>query len=191
MALTALALCSRALLKIGAQPVASFEEGTAEAEVAANLYPGIRDAMLSAHPWSFATGQSTLARLAATPTADFAYAFQLPVGFLRVLSAGVPDRGRGVRYRLLEHRLHSDSDRVTLTYLFQPDESIFPAYFAGALATRLAAEFCLPLTENASRAELLASLADREFRAARLTDSQQATPLSIDDFPLLNARGGA
>ena len=33
----ALALCSRALLKIGAQPIASLDEGTAEAEVAANI----------------------------------------------------------------------------------------------------------------------------------------------------------
>ena len=61
MALSALALCSRALLKIGAQPIASLDEGTAEAEVAANLYPGLRDALLAAHPWSFATGQATLA----------------------------------------------------------------------------------------------------------------------------------
>ena len=60
MALSALALCSRALLKIGAQPVASLDEGTAEAEVAANLYPGIRDALLSVHPWTFATAQATL-----------------------------------------------------------------------------------------------------------------------------------
>ena len=64
MALSALALCSRALLKIGAQPIASFDEGTAEAEVAANLYPAARDALLSLHPWSFATAQATLPRLA-------------------------------------------------------------------------------------------------------------------------------
>ncbi len=38
MALTSIALCSRALLKIGAGTIASFDEGTAEAEVAANLY---------------------------------------------------------------------------------------------------------------------------------------------------------
>ena len=55
MSLTALALCSRALLRLGAQPIASLTEGTPEAEVAANLYPGIRDALLSAHPWSFAS----------------------------------------------------------------------------------------------------------------------------------------
>jgi hypothetical protein len=57
MALTALALCSRALLRIGVPPLTSFDDGTAEAEVAAGLYPGARDALLSAHPWSFATGQ--------------------------------------------------------------------------------------------------------------------------------------
>jgi len=102
MALSALALCSRALLKLGAQPIASLDEGTAEAEVAANLYPAVRDALLSLHPWSFATAQESLLRLAARPVADFASAFQLPAGFLRALSAGAPGMGRGLAYRLFE-----------------------------------------------------------------------------------------
>ena len=118
MSLTALALCSRALLRLGAQPIASLTEGTAEAEVAANLYPGLRDAVLSAHPWSFATGQATLPRLVATPVADYAHAFQLPNGFLRALSAGGVGRGRGIPYRICEGRLHADADAVTLTYIF-------------------------------------------------------------------------
>ena len=190
MSLSALALCSRALLKIGAQPVASMEEGTAESEVAANLYPHIRDALLSAYPWSFATGQETLPRLAARPIADFANAFQLPPGFLRALSAGQPDSGRGLTYRILEDRLHTNADRVVLSYVFRPDESAFPAFFAAALVARLAAEFCLPLTENASRAEVLYRLSDQEMRIARQADSQQATPRAIEDFPLVAARLG-
>jgi hypothetical protein len=190
MPLSALALCSSALLKIGAQPVASLEEGTAEAEVAANLYPGLRDALLSAHPWSFATGQETLPRLTARPTGDFLHAFQLPPGFLRALSAGPPGAGRGLAYRILEDRLHSNATQVVLTYVFRPDESAFPAFFAAALVARLAAEFCLPLTENASRAELLHRLAEQEMRAARRADSQQATTRAIEDFPLIAARQG-
>ena len=188
MSLSALALCSRALLKIGAQPVASLEEGTAEAEIAANLYPSVRDALLSIHPWSFATGQAPLPRLVEQPAADFAYAFQLPQGFLRALSAGAPGAGRGLAYRLLEDRLHADSPQVVLTYVFRPDESTFPPFFASALVARLAAEFCLPLTENASRAEVLYRMAEQELRAARLADSQQATARSIEDFPLVAAR---
>lgn len=189
MALSALVLCSRALLKIGAQPIASLDEGSAEAEVAANLYPAVRDAMLSSHPWSFATGQMELPRLLAVPVADYAHAFQLPPDFLRVLSAGGEGAGRGLLYRLQESRLHADAARVTLTYVFRPEESVFPAFFAAALATRLAAEFCIPLTESSTRAELLHRLAESEFRHARLTDSQQKTTRALQDFPLIAARG--
>lgn len=189
MALSALALCSRALLKIGAQPIASLEEGTAEAEVAANLYPGLRDALISAHPWSFATGQAVLPRLSGVPVADYAYAYQLPAGFLRALSAGSGGRGRGVPYRLHEDRLHCDADQVVLTYIFRPEESEFPPFFASALVARLAAEFCIPLTESSTRAEMLYRLADSELRAARQADSQQATTRAIEGFPLIAARG--
>ena len=189
MALSALVLCSRALLKIGAQPVASFEEGTAEAEVAANLYPSVRDAMLSSHPWSFALGQMDLPRLAAAPHADYAYAYQLPADFLRVLSAGSGGSGRGLLYRLHEQRLHANAPQVTLTYVFRPQESEFPPFFASALVTRLAVEFCIPLTESTSRAEMLHRLAEAEFRNARRTDSQQDTAKAVEDFPLIMARG--
>jgi hypothetical protein len=189
MALSALALCSRALLKIGAQPVASLDEGTAEAEVAANLYPGIRDALLSFHPWSFATAQAGLARLSAAPRADFAAAFQLPSGFLRALSAGTAGRARGIVYRLQEDRLFTDASEVALTYIFRPDESAFPPYFAQALVARLAAEFCIPLTENSSRAEMLYRLAEAELRQARQADSQQASARVLEGFTLVDVRG--
>lgn len=188
MALTAIGLCSRALLKLGARTISSFDEGSAEAEVAANLYPPLRDALLSAHPWSFATGQATLPRLTAEPVADFAYAYQLPADFLRVVSAGGDGRGRGLVYRIVENRLHTDSDHVTLTYVFHPDERTFPPFFDQALITTLAAEFCLPLTESTSRAEFLIKLADEEYRRAKLIDGQQAAPRAIEHFPLVEVR---
>jgi hypothetical protein len=189
MALSALALCSRALLKIGAATISSFDEGTAEAEVAANLYPSVRDALLSAFPWSFATAQTRLPRLATAPAADYANAFQLPPDFLRALSAGAGGQGRGLVYRISETRLETDAPEVVLTYVFRPSEGAFPPFFDSALIGRLAAEFCIPLTENTSRAELLFKLAEQEMRAARLTDSQQDTPPAFQDFTLINARG--
>ena len=189
MALTALELCTRALLRIGAQAIASLDEGTAEAEIASGLYFGTRDALVSSHPWSFATGQASLPRLAATPDADFRHAFQLPPGFLRALSAGGPGLGRGLNYRLFEDRLHCDAEQVTLTYIFLPHESSFPAFFAAALVARLSAEFCIPLTESSARAQLLFTQAEAELRAARRTDSQQASTRALDGFPLIRARG--
>lgn len=154
MALSNIALCSRALLKLGARGIASFDEGTVEAEIAANLYPSTRDALLSSHPWSFATGQMALARLSAEPIADYAYAFQLPPNFLRALSAGQAGRGRGLEYRIAERRLHANVDDIVLSYIFRPGESEWPPFFDQVLITRLAAEFCLPLTESTSRGEV-------------------------------------
>jgi len=188
MAISSIALSARALLKLGADSITSFEDGTAEAEVAANLYSSTRDALLSSYPWNFATGQTTLPKLAAEPVADFDNAFQLPDDFLRALSAGSDTRGRGIRYRIAEKRLHANTDDVVLTYIFRPDESTFPPFFDQALIARLAAEFCIPLTESSSRAELLFKLAEQELRAARATDSQQTTTSRFEDFSLIDVR---
>jgi hypothetical protein len=188
MALSAIALCSRALLRIGANTIASFDEGTAESEVAANLYPCLRDAVLSSHPWSFATAQVTLPRLAGEPLADFACAYQLPADFLRVLSAGPSGRGRGLTFRIGGSRLLCDADEVVLTYVYRPDESAFPPYFDQMLIARLTAEFCIPITESTTRAQFLFRLAEDEFRRAKLIDGQQHTPPAITDFPLVEVR---
>ena len=189
MALSPIALSSRALLKLGASSVASFDDGTAEAEIAGNLYGGVRDALLSTHPWNFATGQVTLARLGSNPVADYAYAFQLPADFLRALSVGHGGAGRGVIYRIAEHRLHTDSPDVVLSYIFRPVESEFPPFFAQLLVARLAAEFCIPLTESTSRADSLLKIFEADLRRARNIDAQQDTPGRIEDFTLIGARG--
>ena len=188
MALTSIALCSRALLKTGCRSITSFDDGTAEAEVAGNLYPSVRDALLSSYPWSFATAQASLPRLVATPVADYDFAYQLPTDFLRALSAGA-GRGRGLEYRIHENRLHTNASEVVLTYIFQPDEREFPPFFDQALIARLAAEFCVPLTDSTSRTEALLKVADNEFKQARSVDAQQTTIEAIDDYPLIGARG--
>jgi hypothetical protein len=189
MALSATALCARALVKLGARPIMGLEEETAEAEVCRLLYPSMRDGLLSAHPWSFATAQIRLPRLTDEPAADFANAFQLPPDFLRALSAGAGERGRGLEYRIAERRLHANAEDVVLTYVFRPPESAFPAFFDEALIARLAAEFCLPLTESTSRAEALSRIAEDVFRRVRLIDAQQDMAPRFEDFPLIGARG--
>ena len=186
--LSGIDLSSRALIKLGANPISSFTEDSVEADVANTLYSSTRDAVLSAHPWTFATGQVTLAKLTETPVADFSYAYQLPADFLRAVSIGSGTDGRGIQYRISERRLHSDQDGINLTYIFRPDESTWPPFFDQVLITRLAAEFCIPITESTSRSDVLARLADIEFARAKSIDSQQESPDAIEDFSLINVR---
>jgi hypothetical protein len=189
MPLNNVALASRALMRIGCKPISSFTDGTAESEIAGALYGPIRDAILSAYGWSFATGQMALTRLTEAPLADYSYSYGLPNDFLRALSAGSGGRGRGLDYRISRNVLHTDAEEVLLTYIFLPDESEFPPFFAAALIARLAAEFTIPLTESTSRAEVLYRLADEEFRKAKQIDAQQDAPARLENFPLVDVRG--
>lgn len=188
MALSDIALCSRALIRIGAAPITSFSDGTAESEIAGALFAPVRDALLSAYGWSFATGQVELTELSESPVADFEKAFQLPNDFLRALSAGSGGKGRGLNFRVARSAVHTNSSEVLLTYIFRPEEEEFPPYFDAALIARLAAEFTIPVTENTSRAEAMFRLAELEFERARQIDAQQDTPGRIEDFSLINAR---
>lgn len=190
MALSDVALASRALIRIGAAPIMSFDDGTAESEIAGALFGPVRDALLSAYGWSFALGQAQLTMLDTPPLADFNHAFGLPVDFLRALSAGTGGRGRGVSYRIARGALHTDVDSIMLTYIFRPDEEEFPPYFDAALIARLASELTIPITENTSRAESMFKLAELEYERARQIDAQQDTPGRIEDFSLINAREG-
>lgn len=188
MTYTDISLCSNALLKIGAESITSYQDGTAEAEVALNLYPMIRDGLLSSYPWSFAVGQRNLPRLADAPVADFNYAYLLPNDFLRAISAGGSRQGRGKEYRIFENRLHSNASEINLTYIFRPHESMFPAFFCETLIAKLASEFCIPLTESTTRAEFLRKIAEDMEKKAHLIDAQQATPKKFEDFTLVGAR---
>lgn len=190
MALSDVALASRALIRIGAAPIMSFDDGTAESEIAGALFGPVRDALLSAYGWSFALGQAPLIRLDTPPLADYRHAFGLPNDFLRALSAGTGGRGRGVSYRIARGALHTNAEDIMLTYIFRPQEEEFPPYFDATLIARMAAELTIPITENTSRAESMFKLAELEYERARQIDAQQDTPGRIEDFSLINAREG-
>ncbi len=188
MALNDIGLCSRALVRLGAAPITSFNDETAESEIAGVLYAPVRDALLSAYPWTFAMGQLKLTKLNDAPIADYQNAFQLPLDYLRAISAGSNDRGRGLNYRIARGQLHTNTEDATLTYIFRPEEEEFPPFFDMALITRLTAEFCIPVTESTSRSDVFYRLAKDEFARARQVDAQQDSPNRLENFNLINVR---
>lgn len=190
MPMTAVELCAAALVKIGARPFADFAEETAEAACARRLYPIARDLLLGLHPWSFTLAQARLAAELDSPLADFTHAFALPADHLRTISVGTGGRSRGIAYRVQGDRILCNAAEIVLGYQRRVPEAELPPFFLPLLVTRLAAEFCIPLTEGSSRAMDLYRLAEAELRSARLIDSQQATPQAFEDFTLIGARLG-
>ena len=190
MAFSDLDLCSQALVRLGAAPIGSFTDGSAEATVANRLYALVRDALLSTHPWTFSIRQTALSTTEAPQSGDYAFRLTLPADCLRVISAGSGGSQRGLDYRVQGHSIFADARSLTVSFQQRIAESDFPPFFAAALVARLAAEFCLPVTESAGRAEVLRKSADIELKQARLIDSQQSTPRRFEDFTLIEARLG-
>lgn len=188
MALSPIDLCSRALIKLGANSISTFEEGTAEAEVAASLYAPVRDAVLSMHPWNFAIEKESLVPLAVPPLADYDTAFALPSACLRVLSVGAEGKGSGLEYRIIGKEIHTNASKIVVTFVGRPNEIVFPPYFDMLLISWLAAEFCIPLTDSTSRWEGLRRIAEAELRRAKLIDAQEDTPSRLEDFSLIESR---
>jgi len=188
MSYTKIDLCSRALVKLGANPIASFNEATAEAHACAQLYEPTVESLLAAYPWRFALEKAELARLVTVPTADYQYAYQLPNDYVRVLSAGNGLKSQGLKYKIVGNTLHTNAPKVVVSYIARPEEEAFPPFFSNALIARLAAELCLPLTESTTRTDYMYNRAEEEFRAAKLTDSQQDVPSCFQDFSLIEVR---
>ena len=186
---TAITLCSKALIKIGAKGITSFEENTAEAEVANQLYEPCLQNLLASYPWRFALTQKTLARLTDKPISDYQYAFQLPNDCVRVLSAGQNIRSSGLNYKIVGQKLYTNAEAVILNYIRRPEENTFPAFFIDALVGKLAAEFCLPLTESTTRTDYVKKMSETSIGTARLIDSQQNINSSFQDFSLIEVRG--
>lgn len=188
MTYTKIDLCARALVKLGASAIASFEEETAEAQVCAQLYEPTLESLLAAYPWRFALKKTTLARLIDKPSADYQYAFQVPKDCVRVLSAGNGFKSQGIDYKIVGKTLHTNANKVIISYISKLDESNFPVFFCNALIAKLAAEMCLPLTESTSRTEYMYKRFEEELKTAKLTDSQQDIAPCFQDFSLIEVR---
>ncbi len=185
MTLTAVQIASQALVRLGALPISDFAEPVLEARTVAALYPTLRDTLIAGHAWRFAAAEAPLDPVDEAPLPGFAHVFRLPAGFLNVLAV---EGGREAGWRIAGGRLHAHPAAVRLAYLFRADEAEFPPWFTDALAAGLAAAFCLPVTENASRAESLARLAEAALRRARRIDALHDPAPALARFPLIEAR---
>ena len=182
---TPLAICSAALLMIGADEITSFDETSREAKLCANLYETTRDELLQLYPWRFAVGQMQLPQLAAKPLFGFRHAYQLPSDLLRLIGTDTDHA-----YRLFENRLYCDAPAMRITYLFKVPEARLPAYFVRAVELKLSEILAIALQEDLPKSRLMGEKADKQIIRARAIDAQQQTIATLpeNNFLLSQAR---
>ena len=153
---TPIDVSSRALILIGADPITSFEDGTSEALIAANMYEDIARSALVNCRWRFATNQSVLNRLSEAPTGRYTAAYQAPSDSLMFHAVTVNDFN--IEYQTYGDKIYCDTDttsEVVLDCTCRASEQNCPSYFVVAVQYELAAVFAAALARDASLAQLM------------------------------------
>ena len=179
---SAISLASNGLLLLGHETIASFDEGTAGATIAANLYETSYLSTLTIHRWRFATKKARLARLVETPINEYNYAFQLPSDCIYLIKADVYD------YEIYENKLYCNNQDVYIDYLFRVNEDNLPPYFAKMFEFFLAAQFALSLTGDMEKGNYFSRMYLNELKRAKFADSTQRPQDTFIDAPYLNVR---
>lgn len=186
---SAIDICARALILIGAEPITSFDDGNNEALVASNVYEDIARATLTSTRWRFATNQAVLNRLSDAPTARYTAAYQLPDDWL--MTHAVTVRDTPVEYQTYGDKIYANEDEtsdVVLDYTFRVDEVYWPSYFSVALELELARVFAFSIARDAPLANLMAQQANIAMMKARTTDSQQQTTRKLNTSRFITQR---
>ena len=176
---SAIDICSRALILVGAEPITSFDDDTTEALIAGNMYEDIARTNLTSTRWRFSTNQAILNRLSDTPTGRFDAAYQLP-DYLFVHAVTVRDLQ--IEYNIYGDKIFCDaaaSDEPVLDFTYRADEVGWPSYFSVCVVFAMAVVFATALIRDTSLAGLMESQYTRLLAKARSTDSQQQTTRKV------------
>lgn len=188
---TAIDICARGLIMVGAEPITSFSDGTTEAKVSANLYESTVQDHLSRYRWRFATGVEQMSRLLDEPAARWDAAYQIPATCLHPATVLVNDQV--IDFDRYEDRIFcnaQEADEVFLEGVYRVDESNFPAWFVMLLQIQMASHFALSIAAKPDLADLLDKRALRHAALCRNLDSQSRTAQDMPTKGLITGRLG-
>ena len=170
--LTKIDLCSMALLKLGENPIQSLSDDTAAAKLGRTLVDVVIDTLLAMHPWHFACRTYEL-----TPNSNGE--FNIPCDVLRIVKTNG---------HIMEDKIISNTNPITIKAIVRISPDKFPSYFASLVATKLAVEFCMPITSDQSVFRTMVALYESELQTAKFIDSTTSVNTKIEEFSLIDVR---
>lgn len=186
---TDLEICSKALILLGAAPIASLAEKTKAAQVCNNIYPLAMRAILRCHVWNCAIKRVALAPLVGTPVGgEWTYHFAKPGDLLRLLDVGTYGQDE---YTFEGNRILTNEPSLIIRYVAEVTEGAFDSLLTDLMVARMAADMAYPITKSASVAQVKQAEYERALKLAKAIDGQENPPEQLGDSPFLQVRGGS
>jgi len=161
-------MASNALVLLGDDSLSSFDDATAGATIANQLYETSYLSILSNFRWRFATKTINLSQLVNKQESRYTYAFQLPSDLLYLIKVD-----NSSQYEIFGTELHSDHREITIDYIYRVSEANLPAYFVKMFEFYLAMQFSIPLTGSIEKSNFYRIAYEAEAKRARFSDSTQ------------------
>lgn len=179
-------ICSKALNKLGAERITSFDDHTDRSDLCRDFYPSVRDAVLRAYPWNCAIEQQALVHDFVSPLFGYSYKFALPVipYCLRVLKIeDDPDFNIKGRY------IYCDESSIKIEFISRiTDPGKFDSLLVEAIEARLAADLAYPITRTPEIATTMWGLYEAKLREARTMDGFEGKIEGWESNDLIDCR---
>lgn len=179
-----------------ANRITSLTDGSNNANAANDVFTEVREDLLRAHNWNFATKRQKLAKKTNVPVSEFDNAYAVPSDWLRTVSVHDNDASAGtVLWREEEQDdvgvILSSADELWMRYVYRlTDPNRMAADFRTAFAYALA--LAIPGVSNlsAAREERLEKRAAGRLRRAKHSDALGSVPEKRPVGSWVTSRGG-
>lgn len=180
---TKIKLISDALVLLGEKPASSLTEDRYGVTVGSNLFERIYENELQSNRWRFAMKKRALSQLLDVPLNEWQYAYQLPTDCLLPIGS-YPSTS----YEIYGDRIYSNASAIELDYMFKPEVTAIPAYFAMLMTYALAKDMIKPITESDSGVQLMTAKYNSQKAIAQFADAQGRPNKPIRFNPFVQAR---
>lgn len=205
---TEVSICNQAISWLGGTLIISLDQDSAEAKLCKANYEHLRDLVLEAKDWTFATTRAQLAKLSTPPVYGFSAAFAVPSDTIRILqcspnpSLGTSSTSPGPSRESLRigdelrtewqregDEIVCDEDTMYCRYIKQvTDPSKFSPGFVQALAARIAWDIANPLTRSNTLEEKMKVKYEAAIEEGGMTDGLQGRSHKIRSDGLTRIR---
>ncbi len=194
MAASDVEICNLAISWLAGSRITSLTDDSREANLCLANYDSSRRAVLEEREWTFAVKRIQLSQLAGIPLFGYNYKFLVPSDLLYSIGVYNPSHASRPnppqeRHAFENNNILSDISSIDLKYISDvTNTKLFSPLFDQAVASHIAMNICIPLTENSKHFERMAKLYDYNLNRAGSSNGLQGTREMLQTSQLEAAR---
>jgi hypothetical protein len=180
--MTTTEICNLALSHLGDTRITDFHETSVLGEKCRTHYDHERRAVLRAHRWNFAEAAVVLSALTEPPPFGYAYQYQLPADFLRLLEVNGAEASMSepAAWRIRGNVLLLQAEQANVLYTKDTTNSgLYDPLFVTALSHKLASSLAMAITNGSADRNTQLQLYEMAMKDAGWVDAVENKPRVI------------